>query len=77
MEYLERMPANRIEPSFWTGRRVFVTGHTGFMGGWLCLWLSRLGAEISGYALAPPTRPNLFSATALDDREMSRSLLKM
>ncbi|HYD63875.1 CDP-glucose 4,6-dehydratase [Azospirillum sp.] len=47
---------------FWTGRRVFVTGHTGFKGGWLCLWLQRLGAEVSGYALTPPTEPNLFTA---------------
>jgi CDP-glucose 4,6-dehydratase len=45
---------------FWSGRRVFLTGHTGFKGSWLCLWLHRLGARISGYALAPPTQPNLF-----------------
>ncbi len=45
---------------FWTGKRVFVTGHTGFKGSWLCLWLQSLGAEVSGYALAPPTNPNLF-----------------
>lgn len=68
MEYLERMPANRIDPTFWKGRRVFVTGHTGFMGGWLCLWLDRLGAEITGYALPPPTQPSLFAAAALDKR---------
>lgn len=48
------------ENSFWQGKRVFVTGHTGFKGSWLCLWLHTLGAEISGYALAPPTEPNLF-----------------
>jgi CDP-glucose 4,6-dehydratase len=68
MEHLERMPANRIEPSFWNGRRVFVTGHTGFMGGWLCLWLNRLGAEIAGYALPPPTQQSLFEITALGER---------
>ena len=39
------------------GRRVFVTGHTGFKGSWLCLWLARLGAEVTGYALDPPTDP--------------------
>lgn len=44
------------------GRRVFVTGHTGFKGSWLSLWLSRLGASVTGYALAPATRPNLFEA---------------
>lgn len=48
------------ENSFWQGKRVFVTGHTGFKGSWLCLWLHTLGAEISGYALAPPTEPSLF-----------------
>lgn len=46
--------------SFWRGRRVFLTGHTGFKGGWLALWLTDLGAEVTGYALPPPTRPSLF-----------------
>jgi CDP-glucose 4,6-dehydratase len=44
----------------WQGRRVFLTGHTGFKGSWLSLWLARLGATVTGYALAPPTIPNLF-----------------
>lgn len=43
------------------GKRVFVTGHTGFKGSWLCLWLERLGAEVTGYALRAPTDPNLFA----------------
>src|SRR6476620_9493520 len=43
------------------GRRVLVTGHTGFKGSWLCHWLHRLGARVTGYSLAPPTQPNLFS----------------
>lgn len=47
---------------FWAGRRVLVTGHTGFKGGWLCLWLQQLGAEVHGLALDPPTTPNLFEA---------------
>jgi CDP-glucose 4,6-dehydratase len=46
--------------SFWKGRRVFLTGHTGFKGSWLALWLHALGAEVTGYALEPPTEPNLF-----------------
>lgn len=55
----------------WRGRRVFLTGHTGFKGGWLALWLAHRGARIRGYALDPPTEPNLFTAasvaTVLDD----------
>jgi CDP-glucose 4,6-dehydratase len=46
--------------SFWRGRRVFLTGHTGFKGSWLALWLADLGAQVTGFALAPPTSPNLF-----------------
>lgn len=49
-----------IDSDFWRGKRVFVTGHTGFKGGWLCLLLQQLGAEIKGYALAPTTVPSLF-----------------
>lgn len=47
--------------NFYRGKRVFVTGHTGFKGSWLCLWLYRLGAEVHGYALDPPTSPSLFA----------------
>ena len=47
------------------GKKVLVTGHTGFKGTWLTLWLQMLGAEILGYALEPPTDPNLFSLTEL------------
>lgn len=61
------MQAVGIDPGFWRDRRVLVTGHTGFMGGWLCLWLTRLGARVAGYSLAPPTRPNLFEALDLAD----------
>jgi CDP-glucose 4,6-dehydratase len=51
-----------IEKAFWRGRRVLVTGHTGFKGGWLSLWLECLGAEVTGYALAPATSPNLYES---------------
>ena len=46
---------------FWNGRKVFITGHTGFKGGWLSLWLQMLGARLYGYSLAPPSDPNLFT----------------
>ena len=49
-----------MNPEFWRGKRVFLTGHTGFKGSWLSLWLQQLGADLSGYALAPPTTPSLF-----------------
>lgn len=47
---------------FWRGKRVFLTGHTGFKGSWLSLWLTQLGAEVTGYALPAPTQPSLFEA---------------
>ena len=49
-----------LDQGFWHGKRVFLTGHTGFKGTWLSLWLTKLGAEVSGYALDPPTTPNLY-----------------
>ncbi|MDE2259019.1 MAG: CDP-glucose 4,6-dehydratase [Betaproteobacteria bacterium] len=54
------------EVSFWRDRRVFLTGHTGFKGGWLALLLHRLGAQVTGYALAPDTTPSLFAAAGVD-----------
>jgi CDP-glucose 4,6-dehydratase len=51
-----------VNPGFWSGRRVFLTGHTGFKGAWLALWLQKAGAEVTAYSLAPPTQPNLFEA---------------
>ena len=48
--------------NIWQGRKVFLTGHTGFKGGWLALWLAQLGADVRGYALDPSTEPNLFTA---------------
>ncbi len=52
----------------WTGKRVFLTGHTGFKGGWLALWLAHLGAEVRGYSLDPYTTPCLFEAARVGSR---------
>lgn len=49
--------------SFWQGKRVFLTGHTGFKGSWLSIWLQQLGATVRGFALEPPTVPSLFLQT--------------
>jgi CDP-glucose 4,6-dehydratase len=57
-----RSPLESLEmtKSFWSGKRVFITGHTGFKGAWLSLWLQKMGAELCGFSLAPPTNPSLF-----------------
>lgn len=65
---MESMGMNNI---FWKGKKVFVTGHTGFKGSWLCLWLQQLGAEITGYSLKPPTIPNLFEVARLSQNMSS------
>ena len=54
-----------IDAKFWHGKRVLLTGHTGFKGSWLSLWLQSLGAELHGYALAPPTNPGLFEEASI------------
>lgn len=59
---------------FWRGKRVFLTGHTGFKGGWLALWLADMGAEVHGYALTPPTEPNLYTVANLQER-LARSTI--
>jgi CDP-glucose 4,6-dehydratase len=51
-----------MNPEFWDGKRVLLTGHTGFKGSWMSLWLTSMGAKVVGYALAPPTSPSLFEA---------------
>ena len=57
---------------FWKGKRVFLTGHTGFKGSWMSLWLSQLGAKVTGYALQPPTDPSLFKLCRIDQLVDSR-----
>lgn len=54
-----------VSPQFWRGKRVLLTGHTGFKGGWLSLWLQSLGVELRGLALEPPTEPNLFQVASV------------
>ena len=65
MENLVKMLAH-VDHLFWKDKKVFLTGHTGFKGSWLSLWLASMGAEISGYALAPNTTTNLFEVLAID-----------
>ena len=55
-----------IDQEFWVGKRVFLTGHTGFKGSWLSLWLDHLGCSVKGYALNPPTSPSLFDVAKVD-----------
>lgn len=59
---MERMEVNS---AFWRGKKIFLTGHTGFKGSWLSLWLQHLGAQVTGYSLAPPGEPNLFNAASV------------
>jgi CDP-glucose 4,6-dehydratase len=60
MENMGRLNG-KVRPSFWKGKKVFITGHTGFKGSWLSLWLQDMGAIVKGYALEPNTKPNLFT----------------
>jgi CDP-glucose 4,6-dehydratase len=66
--------AMTVNPDFWRGKRVFLTGHTGFKGSWLSLWLQSLGAELHGLALAPPTTPNLFTVAQVAKGMASHTL---
>lgn len=60
-----------MNANFWQGKRVFITGHTGFKGSWLSLWLQQLGAYVTGYALAPPTTPSLFEMACVSNGMVS------
>jgi CDP-glucose 4,6-dehydratase len=57
--------SSQVDPSFWRGKRVLVTGHTGFKGAWCSLWLARMGAEVTGLALEPDARPSLFDGAGV------------
>jgi len=63
-----------IVSDFWQGKKVFLTGHTGFKGGWLSLWLQNLGAKVYGYALNPPTTPNLFTVASVAESLVSSTI---
>jgi CDP-glucose 4,6-dehydratase len=54
-----------VNQQFWTGRRVFLTGHTGFKGAWAAAWLAQMGAEVTGFSHAPETEPNLWQLLGL------------
>lgn len=56
-----------VDPGFWRGKRVFLSGHTGFKGSWMSLWLQQMGAELTGFALPPPTDPALFTVARVTD----------
>lgn len=56
-----------VDPHFWNGKKVFITGHTGFKGSWLTYWLHLMGAKVFGYALAPDTEPSMFNVLRLKD----------
>ncbi|MGH2920597.1 MAG: CDP-glucose 4,6-dehydratase [Gaiellaceae bacterium] len=57
-----------LSRDFWGGRRVLVTGHTGFKGSWVSLWLISLGAEVVGYSIGVPTKPSLFELASVEER---------
>lgn len=61
-------PGFQPDPAFWRGRRVLLTGHTGFKGAWLTLWLNRMGARVTGLSLAPTSQPNLFELLTLAEQ---------
>jgi CDP-glucose 4,6-dehydratase len=57
---MEGLEIRKVDHSFWNGKKVFVTGHTGFKGSWLCIWLNQMGSTVKGYSLEPQTNPSLY-----------------
>jgi len=68
LEAVEVMTVQKKLAGSYKGRKVLITGHTGFKGSWLALWLESLGAQVIGYSLDPPTDPSFFQATGISDR---------
>ena len=66
------MVLTRPDPAFWAGKRVLLTGHTGFKGGWTAIWLALMGARVTGLALAPDQDPALFDLAGVGDLTDSR-----
>ncbi|OEC59566.1 CDP-glucose 4,6-dehydratase [Pseudomonas sp. ENNP23] len=62
----------KVSPAFWQGKKVFLTGHTGFKGSWLSLWLQSMGAQVQGFALSPPTSPALYEVARVGKGMLSR-----
>jgi CDP-glucose 4,6-dehydratase len=69
---MEKLGINMIDKKFWQGKRVYITGHTGFKGSWLSLWLSEMGAIVKGFALPPPTNPSLFEEAKVEELIISQ-----
>lgn len=63
-----------MDPTFWKNKSVFLTGHTGFKGGWIAHWLSELGAQVHGFSLEPPSTPNFFTETKLHEHLNSSTI---
>jgi CDP-glucose 4,6-dehydratase len=59
--------SGKVDQNFWEGKRVFLTGHTGFKGSWLSIWLHRMGAQVTGYSLTAPTKPSMFEIGNVND----------
>ena len=65
---------NFINKKFWKNKRVFVTGHTGFKGSWLCLFLNLLGARVTGYSLEPKSTPNLYNLSNVKKSSLNSNI---
>jgi len=64
---MDKMVINKFFDNFFQNKKVLVTGHTGFKGSWLCIMLNKMGADVYGYALEPPTNPSLFKTAKIDE----------